>query len=350
MREDYDNDPSLDPSEEEAANWLSKLDRTLTAAEQDAFFDWIAADPRNADALSEQRRNWERLDRFGAWKPEHSDRPNPDLIAPVPRKGRRWVYFLGALSAAAGIGMLFVLFMSRGPDGMTDQDHSSVVASIENRSLLEDGSVVKTKKGALFSVHFTDTERRLRFEGGEAFFMIAKDSRRPFVVEMRGVDVRAVGTAFNVKLEAEHCEVLVAEGIVSMEVQKAASVNREGQPSRNPPLLRQSHLAIVPLGTGEQREPEVKVLSKQEVVRRLDWQHGLMNFKQQRLSDIVEELNFLNTVQLSIADPELGNMAFSGSFRSDNVEGFARLLEMGFGAKADFSKDNEITLSRETDN
>ena len=344
MTKHFDSEPSFDQSDEEAAVWMSKLDRTLSAAEQDAFFDWIAANPRNADALSEQRRNWKRLNRFGAWKPEHSERPNPDLIAPTPIKSRKWTNFIGTLSAAASIGILFFLLISS-PGGVVDQDHPAEVANIKNRSLLEDGSLVKTKKGAVFSVHFSDTERRVRLESGEAFFMVAKDLQRPFIVEMSDVEVKAVGTAFNVKLESEHCEVLVAEGIVSMEVKEIASERHVDRPKRNPPLLRQSHLAIVPLGGGTQIEPEVKVLSKKEVIERLDWQHGLVNLKQQRLFDIVEELNFLNTVQLKITDPELGEISFSGSFRSDNVGGFARLLEMGFGAKADFSSATEITLS-----
>ncbi len=338
MSKGFESEPAFEQPDREAAIWMSKLDRNLSAAEQDAFFDWIASDPKNADAIAEQRRNWKRMDGLGAWKPEHSDRANPNLIGPQQSDRRKALSLIGALAAAACVAILF--FVSTG-DLSEDarETSSSIVSQSDNRTYLEDGSYIKAKGGAGFSVLFTQDERRVRLEKGEAFFVVSKDSRRPFIVETRGLDVTAVGTAFNVKLEVEYCEVLVTEGIVSMEFEAGPDLAFE-----SPPLLKESQLAIVPLDSGSSLESEVKVLSKDEVIERLDWQHGLMNFNDRALFEIVEELNNLNDVQLRIADPELGNMLFSGSVRSDNAEGFARLLETGFGAKADFSDDAEIVM------
>ena len=75
---------------------------------------------------------------------------------------------------------------------------------------------MKLNEGALHSVLFTDTERRVRLERGEAFFQVTKDPRRPFVVEVGGVTVRAIGTAFNVRLGGGELDVLVAEGKVEV--------------------------------------------------------------------------------------------------------------------------------------
>ncbi len=344
MNKDFESEPASDKPDEEAAIWMAKLDRNLSAAEQDAFFDWIAADPRNADALAEQRRNWKRLDTLGAWKPEHSDRANPNLIAPASPRRRLLLPFIGTLAAAACVALAFFL-LNVTPDEEVEEGRSPVVAQRENRTYLEDGSYIKTKGGAGFSVRFSDVERRILLENGEAFFVVAKDSQRPFVVETPGVDVKAVGTAFNVKLELEYCEVLVAEGIVSMEFQERSDLSGSDDSMNAPSLLKESQLAIVPLDRVLTLETEVQVLSKDEMIERLDWQHGLLNFSDRGLFEIVEELNYLNDVQLRIADPELGNILFSGSVRSDNMEGFARLLETGFGAKADFSNDAEIVLT-----
>src|SRR5204863_5888557 len=79
-----------------------------------------------------------------------------------------------------------------------------------------DGSVVELNRGAVVSAHFTASERRMRLVSGEANFKVAKDPQRPFVVEARGVAVRAVGTAFNVRIDAVSVEVLVTEGVVNV--------------------------------------------------------------------------------------------------------------------------------------
>jgi transmembrane sensor len=60
----------------------------------------------------------------------------------------------------------------------------------------------------------------------------------------------------------------------------------------------------------------------------------------------VAEFNRRNAVQIVVADPELAAVRISASFRSDNIDGFVRLVEMGFGARADRNGTNEIRLRR----
>jgi transmembrane sensor len=52
---------------------------------------------------------------------------------------------------------------------------------------------------------------------GEAHFFVEKDPQRPFVVNAAGIDVRAVGTAFNVRIDPAAVEVLVTEGRVRVD-------------------------------------------------------------------------------------------------------------------------------------
>ena len=87
------NSPEDQPSPavlDEAAAWVIRQDRGLTAEEQDRLSEWLAANPRHGEALARQRAHWNRLAPLGRWLPEHSAEPNPDLLAPA-RPARRWL-------------------------------------------------------------------------------------------------------------------------------------------------------------------------------------------------------------------------------------------------------------------
>lgn len=110
MNDSLHSHSGADKLEERAANWVWRLDRGLSAEEQDAFFDWLVADPQNAEVLARHRRNWKRLDKLADWRPEHAERPNPDLLAPdsSPRWNRR--VFLTPLAAAAALAAVVGLW------------------------------------------------------------------------------------------------------------------------------------------------------------------------------------------------------------------------------------------------
>jgi len=85
-------------------------------------------------------------------------------------------------------------------------------------------------------------------------------------------------------------------------------------------------------------------VSADEIERLLAWQPRLLDFTTTPLSDILAEFNRHNQVRLSIADPDLAALRISASFRSDNIEGFVRLLEASFGVRPERRGANEIVL------
>ncbi len=332
--------------EEEAAAWIWRLDRGLSADEQDAFFDWLALSSKNAALLSRQRRHWKRLDQLSAWRPEHNERPNPDLLAPPRAKWVRWIRRYSPISLVAALALLLsLIFWNHDPSIPQENPINTVALKPENRFLLDDGSTIKLHDHAEVTVLFSSAERRVRLDQGEAFFMVAKDADREFVVEAWGIEVRAVGTAFNVRLDREAIEVLVADGQVKITNPLPSEKGLVEAGHRPEPLLKAHQRAFISLSP-QQEPPQIATLTKREIRRFLAWQHGVMTFNTKPLSEIIDELNRLNETQLTILDHELVSTRFSGSFRSDNVAGFARLLEAGFGVKATFSVDSKILLHK----
>ena len=338
-----DNHPAADPVDQQAAAWVLRTDRGLTAAEQDEFLQWLAADRRHGAALARHKRNWDRLNRLGQWLPEHSPRPNPDLLAPrpqpaftMPARRRTW---LAPLAVAAALLLGLYAWRSRlVPPAAPDAP--PVIADITTRTL-EDGSVVELNRGALISVLYTPGERRVQLERGEAHFTVAKNKERPFIVSAGGVAVRAVGTAFNVRLEAATVDVLVTEGVVQVRQPDAQLSPLNAQPLS----LSVGERTSVPLA-GATLPPEVVPVSKAQMERILAWQPRLLDFTATPLAGVVGEFNRHNApIRIVIADPALAGMEVSASLRSDNVEGFIRLLEAGFGVRAERDTDT-ITLRK----
>jgi transmembrane sensor len=95
-------------------------------------------------------------------------------------------------------------------------------------------------------VAFTDAERRVRLAGGEAHFVVAKNEAWPFVVEAAGVAVRAVGTAFAVRVDGAQVDVLVTEGRVRVE-QPAVTGQTRVDAAPDSPIVAASHRAVVSL-------------------------------------------------------------------------------------------------------
>ncbi|HRE80099.1 MAG TPA: FecR domain-containing protein [Opitutaceae bacterium] len=350
--------PDESQAAQEASAWLLKTDRGLSAAEQDEFADWISASPLHREQFSRFRRHWGRLDTLSRWLPEHSEHPNPDLLAP-PLKDRFRHRLPWALALAASVALVVAgywsLETSREDDGRGDD---ALVFHIEsNLRTLPDQTVVELNRGAEILVDYSESVRRVVLIRGEAHFTVTKDPSRPFVVNAMGLDVRAVGTAFNVRVDTAAVEVLVTEGKVelapaerSSEMLSEASVPtvssshiEENRPAALIPILEARQRAVVSLKT-EALPPQVAILTPGEIERVLSWQHRLLDFEAAPLNEIVAEFNRRNTTQLVILDANLASLRVSAKLRSDNIDGFLHLLRAGFDVQTESREKGEILL------
>ena len=380
------NDPGVRGIEREAAQWLARRDRGLSPAEQDDYLQWLRQDPRHGEALARHGATLRRMMRLGEWQPALSDEPNPDLFA--PRRRLPWRALVAGLAAAAALAVGGALWWPAGPAVPPVAQKSYL--RINEREALPDGSLVELKDGSRIVIEFSETERRVRLTGGEAHFKVAKNSARPFVVETGGVAVRAVGTAFSVRLDAASVEVLVTEGKVTVDrLGSAASnavsarggvqdagVQARGEPGlprhsaatadettasdpfsvlrppssalRPPPsgtLLVAGQRALVSLAAAA---PELRVtnVTPQEIKDALEWQAPRLQFFETPLAVAVAEFNARNRTRLVLGEPDLGAVPIGGTFRADNVEGFVRMLEVTFDLRAEPRGGNELVLKR----
>jgi len=221
-----------------------------------------------------------------------------------------------------------------------------VVIAPETRTLA-DGSVVELRPGAVLTVAFSPTERRILLAAGEAHFQVTKDPARPFIVASRGVETRAVGTAFSVNSSADAVAVLVTEGRVAV-----ATPARASAPSVSSPPVPVSTLVgagfstAVPLAvSAEATPPTVAAVSAREQRDRLEWRVPLLEFNGTALTEVIPLFNRHSAVRL-IVDPVLGQLRLSGTLRADDTDSLLLLLRNEFGLLTEPQADGSLRLRR----
>ena len=338
-----------------AAAWLAQRDDDgLSPLEEKEFLRWQDADPRHRAAVARLEATWMNLQRLRNFRPDAQRHPNPDLLraaTPSHRK-RRIVPFpaFAGLTVAASILFAAVWWYAAADAA---QEYKTTADGYQ-RVALADGSLLDLNANSELIVRFTAAERRVRLVRGEAHFNVAKNRTRPFLVEVGGVAVRAVGTAFNVRLDDGDLEVLVTEGKVQVEremkpMADAAASKLPNTPARTadelPRRAPATPVSITPVVANERAfvprvhsrvaipapRPVIEKVTPAVVRESLAWQGPRLVFVDTPLADAIAQFNRRNPVQIELADPELGELPIGGSFRAENVEAFVRLLSSGGG-------------------
>jgi transmembrane sensor len=346
---------------EAAAAWLARRDRGLSPAEQDEYLQWLGADARHTEAVTQHAAALERMMQLYEWQPGNDTEPNPDLFEPSrPASALGWArthrFWFAGLAAAAAIAAGFVLWSSP-PAAVPVAAAPKSYLHVNERVALPDGSRVELKDGAQLVVQYSEGERRVKLTLGEAHFTVWKDQARPFIVYVAGVEVRAVGTAFNVRLGEKSVEVLVTEGRVKVDdagvgavaPKRPAGESVEGNgPSRESRELFVSmgERAIVPLAAAEAGPAVVTPVTHEDISQELDWQAPRLQFLETPLPEAVAEFNRLNRHQIVITDPALHELRIGGTYRPDNVEGFVRMLHATLGIEVETTADGRTLLGR----
>jgi transmembrane sensor len=210
---------------------------------------------------------------------------------------------------------------------------------------LPDGSVVELKDDAQISVDFSGPLRAVFLSRGTAYFQVAKDPNRPFVVSAGGLAVRAVGTAFVVELEPNEMKVLVAEGKVRVDPAPEAAAPPATLPEPLAALGAVSTVAF-PLAPGAAAAPTApRALARVELQQRLGWRTPKLEFTRTPLRDVVAQMNQHNSRQFILADESVGDVRVSGVLRADKMDTLADTLQTDFGLETE-RRDDTIVVRR----
>ncbi|HWK75486.1 MAG TPA: FecR domain-containing protein [Povalibacter sp.] len=198
--------------------------------------------------------------------------------------------------------------------------------------MLPDGSRVTLGADSAVSVELRADERMLRLTRGEAYFQVAKDAKRPFIVRAGEARVRAVGTEFNVRLSAQRTVVAVAEGTVR--VSAPSSVEQASRGSRMTGIDRgleePSILATAQLGAGQavsyEGESGLQALPAGDASLAITWLDGRRKYRNEPLRYVLADVHRYTGRRIEVANAETGALKFTGTLSMEGSDAWFKAL------------------------
>jgi transmembrane sensor len=324
----------------EAAEWLISLRNEEPTAEHVAkWLEWSQADPANLEAFERaeslslslvalSRRRKEALLR----------RVMPDAAPRAARpRGRLLALALAAGIGVAAIGLALWSRVDRQPLNVT-----YVTAKAENRSLeLPDGSKMVLGAGTRVDVDYSERQRLVVLRDGEAFFDVAEQAGRPFLVRAGTMHLTDIGTRFDVRKSGEHVTVTVSEGIVDVRDENTgatAAIPEQAGLSKKPIRLRAGERVTIAAPA------TVPVLTHVDVAAAPSWQRGRLDFHDEPLSVVIANVNRYAASEIVIVDPSVSEMRFTGTVFHDRVDDWLTGTAHLFGLQVEHAADGKLLL------
>ena len=326
--------------EETAAYWAMRLcSPACTPADRAAFEAW-----RNEDAV--HARSYARVERALAVVDRHVGSAeltalgDKVLHTAVSRRRHRMRRALTGIAAvvtlAVGLGGYLAWQADTGEVPLPVPQASYQTAVGERSTInLPDGSTVSLNTASRLNLDYSPTRRQVTLTAGQALFEVAKDNKRPFEVLAGDQRIVALGTAFDVRLDAETgVQVTLLEGRVSVDtvVEPTVATNAERR-------------ELVP---GEQlvvKHNAPTVVAVADLERVTSWRDGRLVFRNDPLADAVREVNRYSNTQLFVQDdPRLHAVRISGVFKAGGTNSFVTALETVYPIAAQTVSDDRIAL------
>ena len=315
-----------------AVDWLVRLQgETVTERDWLDFDAWLTASPAHAQAYDAVLAFDQRLDldaRFAEVEPVGAPlMSNVVLLRPARRA---WVWSAGAAIAAAFVAGAVLLPGS----GLISHETTYVTGVGERRTIaLEDGSRIEMNAASRVSVRFERHARHVRLDDAQAFFDVAKDSSRPFLISAGDTQVRVVGTQFDVRHRDGQVAVNVQRGLVEVRPHLA----KDAESFRLRPGQGLSHRE------GQTDDAKLQAVAVEEVA---GWRQGRLIYRDQPLSQIAGDMNRLFPRPVKLGDAEAANMRLSGVLIVDEQDAMVDRLSHLLPVRTTTTKDSIVIRAR----
>lgn len=291
---------SREQIEAEAAAWLCRLDSDDRSPKTEAGFqEWLNADPAHQQVFQDYSEVWQMMP--GAMTASRSRAPGSR-----PRAANANKPWAPAFAAAAALILTIAAgglwWTSRPQVYETKVGHQQVMT-------LSDGSRVSLNTDSKIAVSYSGKQRRIELIRGEAMFDVAHNARRPFLVLADQERVRALGTSFTVRREADQVSVILVKG--SVELSKSGGDGFEPQ-------------VIMVAGERATVDGAGRVTVDTPVVSEVTaWRRGEVVFNEATILEAANELNRYNTTKIVVTDPTVARTRVTGIFESNDPREFA---------------------------
>lgn len=291
------------------------LNRSLTPEQEKELSRWVAANESHKKYYYEMTELW-----LSSYDKQHKNRRKNEAVyrrfAEQAGFRKQKYLFLREYTRIAAALLVGVFLGTTGLylfNQSNRQDEQAMIRTIEvplgsrSRLQLEDGTIVWLNAGSKFSCQpgFSQKNRQVTLEG-EGYFEVARNEKLPFIVNAKEIDVKVLGTKFNVKAYSDDQEIAVtlAEGSVNM-IDRAAPANSV--------IMEPQQQAVYNRLT---QKTEVRKVSTDAICQ---WTTGAHFFNEVSFGEIAGQLEKAFDVTFIFRNPERRKLRFYGEFRSTDT-------------------------------
>lgn len=291
--------PTSDKISREAAEWFARLlDDRATPSDRAAFRTWLETSPRHAAAYADLERLW-----LGAAMV-------PDRSGAESLSRRKLLKAGGAAAVVVSTGLAAAAYLRPMP-----ADYRTAIGETARVSL-PDGSTVELSTASAISLDFTGTKRGVVLHEGEAYFTVAPDANRPFVVDAGTLKTAALGTQFSVAIREGAITVAVAEHAVRVSSAFQSQDVQEGQ-------------SVV------FANDRISLPTETDIGSRLSWRDGKLVFISTPLEDAVSTLSRWRRGKIIVMDTALAKRPISLIVDVRRAGNILQTLEHGLPIRVD---------------
>jgi len=316
------NTNHMTPKEAEAL--ARYLGGEMSEAESNAFIDEAAVLEVEKQSIEHMKKQWTAMKNYQeqqapdagkAWNKLHARLESDKLIpSTVGRPERSMMTALLKVAAmliiVIGIGSVIYTLVNRHPSTEIVQLNTANDANTLIKTLA-DGSVIYIAQNSLFSfpTEFESKSRNVALNG-EAFFDIAPNPQKPFIIETAEATIEVLGTAFNVIDQgSKGFELCVDRGKVKVTLKKDPS-----------------HPQLVVAGEKVNSNKNNLVKSKYVANSKNAWYKQRMHFKDESLQNIVSVLNRNFNTTFVVPEQETRNLKITVTFNRETEETMTELI------------------------
>lgn len=282
---------------EAAAGWVARLQsRDATDGDRHDFENWLARDPAHRAAYDELRQLWGELREV----PLDSERFK------TKTKTRRVA--LGNVVAIVVVVALSAMLYRLGLIDRFRADYYTAIGEVRS-VVLYDGTRVDLNTDSAITVSYSSGERRVQLLRGEAFFDVAKNSARPFIVAEGAWRATALGTRYSVRA------VPPSEGDVQVEEGRVEVSNGEDR------VVLAAGDAVSLNGTRQLS------ITKTDVANQTAWRAGKLVFSGRPLREVLATLERYRLGRIVVLDERAASQTVSGIFDLSDTDQALEVLE-----------------------
>lgn len=332
---------TMNTIEDEASLWLVRLDNgNLSKQSRKELKAWLSADERHQIALKAMVDIWNDMDEVLMMINDENSSKNISLwpmLTPIFKP------FL----LAASISFIAIFIWLAMPMNVEKNSYATLIGQ-QIDVTFSDGSIIHLNTNSRIKTEFSDEKRIIKLIKGEALFEVAHDPNRPFIVYAGDRLVQAIGTKFVVHLESENVQVTVTHGKVKMS-KVALNTTLSDIKEMNSATIQTDDIFIA---KGEKviadsnQTPTLTHIKPENIKRELSWLDGKLVFVNERLFDVIKEINRYDDIEIVLKEPSLHDMRISGRFDLGDSEALIEAIELSFNIKSQQLKSNKILLTK----